>query len=110
MNWKNGGFLPPLKKIIKHNAIHLRFAYSLVELMISLIAISVITAAVVPVITKKMKRDMVNANPYSITSKCDFINSSCALCDKDTKACLVCNRICSGNTYKDISTCLCKSL
>lgn len=71
------------------------FAYSLVEIMISLIIISTICAAVTPVVTRKMAKDATKAGEQSdivkTENECSQFNQSggkCHVCYK--KKCLVC--------------------
>ncbi|MBQ8476312.1 prepilin-type N-terminal cleavage/methylation domain-containing protein, partial [bacterium] len=61
-----------------------RFGFSLIELMISLIAISVITAAFTPVISKNIKSGYLTIGSTGgeyITTYCDAIDTSCKMCD-----------------------------
>jgi len=88
------------------------FAFSLVELMISLITISCIAAAFTPVITKKLKKQDVAlsiAQTSEITNNCkDKFGEFCELC---TKAyCINCSlNNCSDGEYVDSKDCVCKS-
>ena len=82
-------------------------AYSLVELMISLIAISCITAVFVPVITKKITTPGVSSSMPDVTTKCDDFTNKCTLCYPNK--CIVCYRTCNENQYKNNGTCLCEN-
>ena len=85
------------------------YAFSLIELMISLITISCITAAFAPVISKRLSANstMVSSGLGSITVKCqDKFSQYCDLCYKTR--CIVCSRNCASNQFKDIPTCTCK--
>ena len=85
------------------------YAFSLIELMISLITISCITAAFAPVISKRLSANstMVSSGLGSITVKCqDKFGQYCELCYKTR--CIVCSRTCASNQFKDIPTCTCK--
>jgi len=88
------------------------FGFSLVELMISLITVSVIAAAFTPIITKKLKSSTVSAeNVSEISQECNRNNpdgsysfsSSCALCEKN--ACLICSITCGKGKTKNTSKC-----
>ena len=89
-----------------------RVAFSLVELMISLITISCIAAAFTPVITKKLKKQDIAlslAQTSEITSECEPFGfpSECKLC---TKAyCVTCEKSCSKGQYAESKTCTCKN-
>ena len=92
----------PLKK---------RIAFSLIEIMISLITISIIVAAFTPVISKKMKSTDITVlqnNSGLITDKCEDIDPSgyCKLCTKTY--CIQCDRTCSSGQYLDNTVCSCK--
>ena len=90
--------------------ISLAAAFSLIELMISLVVISSITAAFAPVISKKLSSNAttISSGQGSISTKCeDKFGADCTLCYK-TK-CIVCTKSCPTNTYRDIPTCTCKS-
>ena len=99
-------------------------AFSLVEVMVSLIVISVISAAFIPVMTKKMTGKKINVTPkITLTQNCsDFTNKAnggnndnscgkCTFCDmgKSTQRCLLCNCNCPSGLFKDTETCTCKS-
>ena len=65
-----------------------KLAFSLVELMISLIVISIVTAAFAPLITKKLKtsdQSIGTATPTSITSStiCNSVSKGCIECEDD---------------------------
>ncbi len=82
-------------------------AFSLIELMISLITISCITAAFAPIITKKMKNSNVSVALSEISTKCDKFTSECSLCY--SSKCVACSRYCNDNQYKNVGTCLCEN-
>ncbi len=87
-------------------------AFSLVELMISLITISLISAAFAPVITKKLSRSMVTVKSAvaAVRSDCEKFNNNggtCNACIDDS--CLLCDIHCSDNQYKNIGKCLCEN-
>ena len=87
-------------------------AFSLVELMISLIVISCIMAAFVPVISKKMKYSAIalSAGGVSeITTDCsEKFSSNCKLCTK--QYCIQCELSnCAAGTYTENKSCSCKN-
>ena len=86
------------------------FAFSLVELLISLIVISCITAAFAPLITKRVSLNTYSKNTESssgeITSDCDKFNEKCKLCNENS--CLICELKCNSDEYKDEKNCTCK--
>jgi len=104
-----------IKKLFSKKCNSLHFfkklaAFSLVELMISLITISCIAAAFTPVITKKLKKQDVAlslAQTSEIKSPCPEFGDDCKLC---TKAyCVTCEKSCSTGQYAESKTCTCKS-
>ncbi len=83
-------------------------AFSLIELMISLITISCIVAAFTPVITKKLSSSSTGfgGSFKEVTTQCEKFGSDCSLCYPDK--CIVCTKICSSTQYKDSKKCECK--
>ena len=91
------------------------FAFSLVELLISLIAISCITAAFAPVISKKLMSNSVsigstsnNSGGGGLSPDCTHISQNCQSCLGDT--CLSCNTAgfeCEERQYKSNLSCAC---
>ncbi|MBR2069169.1 MAG: hypothetical protein IJ877_05340, partial [Candidatus Gastranaerophilales bacterium] len=74
-----------------------RFAFSLIELMISLIAISVITAAFTPVISKKIKAGNLTIGDSGISQVCDTkFTGCCTLCYPHK--CINCSATCADCT------------
>ena len=93
------GFLHNFKK-------HL--AFSLVELMISLITISCIAAAFTPVITKRLSTNGGGNNSQTqVLSDCSQIegSDSCSLCYPNE--CIVCERTCQPGWFLNIKKCIC---
>ena len=84
-----------------------KLGFSLIELMISLITISCITAAFTPVITKKLKNSNVSVALSEITTKCDKFSEHCNLCY--SQKCVVCTRTCGDFQYKNNGTCQCEN-
>lgn len=80
-------------------------AFSLVELMISLITISLISAAFAPVITKKLKSSTVTVGAGEVKMECSAFGPNCSLCYEDK--CIVCYKSCADNEAVDIANCNC---
>ena len=95
----------------------LKWGFSLVELMISLIVVSVVAAAFSPVITKKLSSNTVVAGATkaisSIRSDCANFNTSGGVCSVCTDSlCLSCTLDnCDENQgkYKNIGKCSCEA-
>ena len=98
--------------------------------MISLIIISAITAAFVPVMTKKISKGSVNITPkLTITQNCPMFThpsqggtsssscGKCAFCDiqRASQRCIICNCNCDSGTldrigtFKNSNDCTCRS-
>ena len=89
-----------------------KLAFSLIELMISLIIISIIAAAFSPVITKRIKSDVVAVGSAisSIRSDCDEFSQKgghCSACMD--KLCILCDINCTSDQYKNIGKCECEN-
>ncbi|MBQ8847808.1 MAG: hypothetical protein IJ003_02580 [Candidatus Gastranaerophilales bacterium] len=78
-------------------------AFSLVEVLISLIIVSVIITAFAPSMTKKHQKKAIAQN--SIKTDCGAINAFCTLCKGNT--CYHCKIDCGINQYKDTVNCKC---
>ncbi len=83
-------------------------AFSLIELLISLITISVILASLAPMVTHKLKHGGISiAQGESVTNTCTSFGANCQLCTK--KKCLLCLVTCPDGQYADKDTCSCKN-
>ena len=80
-------------------------AFSLAELLITLIIISCILAAFAPTITKRVTSELNKKDENIISTNCSAISSDCKLCHADK--CLLCSITCDNNQKKDIETCTC---
>ena len=83
--------------------------FSLVELLISLIVISCITAAFTPLITKKFSSGVFGGggSVSDITADCEKFGPNCNLCTSNF--CLSCTGLtCNSDEYKDNKSCSCK--
>ena len=89
------------------------FGFSLVEIVVALIIISVIIAALAPIITKKMKSNSVSITGGSgssdITTECsDKFSDKCKLCT--SSFCIQCElENCISGTYVENKSCSCKT-
>ena len=82
--------------------------FSLIELLISLIVISCITAAFTPIITKKFSSGVFGGSSGSNgwSDECKDISNDCKLCFKGE--CVMCNLDCTiDGQYKDTPSCKC---
>ncbi len=85
------------------------FGFSLVEIVVALIIFSVITAALAPIITKKLKSNNVTVGSLgggSSNTNCDAFGPNCSFCTSDT--CVVCGLSCLESQALDIPGCSCK--
>ena len=87
-------------------------AFSLIELMISLVIVSLIAAAFSPVITKRIKNDVVAVGSAvsSIRAECEDFNQKgghCSACID--KLCILCDINCTSDQYKNIGKCECEN-
>ena len=87
--------------------------FSLVELSISFIVISILLAAFSPVISKKLAA---SSSPTSITKlsmDCKTVlpeaEGYCTMCYESPKRCILCSRTCAEGEYKDTANCVCLS-
>ena len=82
-------------------------AFSLIELLISLITISVILASLAPVVTHKLKHGGVSVGSKKLTMTCpNTVGSSCTLCLGNQ--CIACPIGC-GSGFKNTLTCKCET-
>ena len=82
--------------------------FSLVELLVSIIVIACITAAFVPLITKKFSSNVFGiGGDGGYTTDCkDKFGPNCVFCSSNR--CIDCNLSCSDGQYKDPNSCTCK--
>jgi len=94
-----------------------KYAFSLVELIVTLVILSCITAALTPVITKKLQSQGIVVGSgggggggsinIDVGTDCDSF-SNCALCS--IEKCVLCNDgICAANEYVVQDDCSCKT-
>ncbi len=114
MNYFINNFMKKLRffELRKNGILKFNFfknGFSLVELMISLIVISLIAAAFVPVITKKLSSSSIFAGSAGggFSKTCSNISEDCALCAGDT--CLSCKNKCDTGETLNTSDCSCET-
>jgi len=89
-------------------------AFSLVELMVTLVVISCIISALVPAITKKLKSQAItvgsggggNTN-LEFEQDCSAFGVDCALCFEDR--CAMCAKSCEDDEFVNTPQCICES-
>ena len=84
-------------------------AFSLVEIVVALIIFSVITAALAPIITKKLKSTGITiggGDGGTLQMTCDEFGPECGLCYPDR--CVSCVKSCLDTQALDIANCKCK--
>ncbi len=87
-------------------------AFSLVEILVALIIVSLIMAAMAPVITKRLSSSGITIGAgggmsNTLSASCEAFGANCTLCYEDK--CISCSISCSSNQAADIDTCSCKS-
>ena len=96
-------------KFFKPNTYKKIFAFSLIEILVTMITLSCFAAVFVPVFTKKQakKRAMMTSTHDNVSSDCSQFGDDCTLCYKDK--CISCELFCGNeNEYLEDSECACK--
>ena len=83
------------------------FAFSLIEVMVALLVVAIIVAALAPVITKRMQRDIVGKSRISTSCSSLFPEGYCGMCYLNPKSCIVCTKVCSSDEFQNVSECSC---
>ena len=83
------------------------FAFSLIEVMVALLVVAIIVAALAPVITKRMQRDIVGRSRISTSCSSLFPEGYCGMCYLNPKSCIVCTKVCSSDEFQNVSECSC---
>ncbi|MBQ7287641.1 MAG: hypothetical protein IJW73_07775 [Candidatus Gastranaerophilales bacterium] len=87
------------------------FGFSLVEILVALIAVSCISAALAPVITKKLKSNAITVG--SMGGKMEFVvdcstwGDDCVFCTEEK--CSLCTKDCNDNEFVFTQDCICKN-
>jgi len=90
-------------KVVKMN----NKAFSLIELMVSLLIVSIIMAALAPVLNKRLKNGTVALN-NKLTERCSVygFDDKCTLCWGANK-CVICLRDCLETQTLNVEQCKC---
>ena len=83
------------------------FAFSLIEVMVALLVVAIIVAALAPVITKRMQRDIVGKSRISTSCSSLFPEGYCGMCYTAPKSCIVCTKVCGSDEFQNVSECSC---
>ena len=88
-----------------------RIAFSLVEILVALIIVSLITAALAPVITKKLSSAGITigaggTSEIEFQMDCSAFSEDCALCFEEK--CTLCTKNCADNEFTSTPDCTCK--
>ena len=82
-------------------------AFSMMELMVCVVAMSIMASVMVPAITQKSKKAEIRVNAEQLTSSCAKFTDKCDLCYLDR--CVVCQRNCGDYNNLDLEKCVCKN-
>ena len=85
------------------------FAFSLIELTITIVIVSIVLAAFIPQLSKKSSADNVSVSKQEITfSQCeDEFGEDCAFCDEEKTYCALCTKECPEDLILDKKICAC---
>ena len=81
-------------------------AFSMMELMVCVVAISIMAAAMAPAIIRKQKKAEVIVNSNQLSPYCSAFSADCNLCYQDK--CVVCMKDCG--TFENINIAECKCI
>ena len=85
------------------------FAFSLIELTITIVVVSIVLAAFIPQLSKKTSSDnigIVNKEIYFSQCKEEF-GEDCAFCDEEKTYCALCTKECPEELTLDKKICAC---
>ncbi len=101
-----------LRKLVKKNLnrafMELKNAFSLVEIAISLLVISIIIAALTPTISKRLTASSSIKNRISTNCNSIYPDGYCAMCYITPKKCISCTKTCNTNQFKNVDSCECE--
>ncbi len=100
--------LGKIKKLIKKTFRQIKNAYSLVEVAISLLVISIIIAALTPTISKRLSASSSIKNRISTNCNSLYPDGYCAMCYITPKKCISCTKTCNPNQFKNVDNCACE--
>ena len=95
-----------MEKIYKYNLAKFLAGFSLIEILIALIIISLITAAFIPILTKKVSKITVHTTSGLTTECSDKFSEDCSLCTE--YECIMCSKNCLDGKYKSLK-CECEN-
>lgn len=98
--------------VLRNNMTRQYGAFSLVEMMVVLIMVSIITSALAPVITKKLKSKSITISKQGgqtaeLSQECSRFTKDCLLCTQTL--CALCEKDCQADEYKDSANCTCET-
>ncbi len=79
--------------------------FSLIEILVGLIIVSVALAAFAPIMNKKVRAQATTIDT-KLSTNCSSINSNCQLC-QGTKFCVQCKNSCNVDHKLRVSDCQC---
>ena len=82
-------------------------AFSLIEVMVSLIVMTIIMAAFVPIVTKRANQKL-QSGFIKQEGDCAYISSRCHLCDTRQNTCLSCELSCIDDKTLNYNKCVCE--
>ena len=84
-----------------------QLGFSVLELLVLLVTISIVTAALAPVFTKRVRSVNATTNPSKVSQNCTGrFSAYCTSCN--IRECLTCDRVCNQAETKIISSCTCQ--
>lgn len=84
------------------------FAFSLIEVMVSLIVMTIIMAAFAPIMTKKASQKLESGFIRQDADCKEMFSEKCYLCDLRKKVCLGCELSCIDGKTLDYNNCVCR--
>lgn len=98
--------------VLRNNMTRQYGAFSLVEMMVVLIMVSIITSALAPMITKKLKSKSITISKQGgqtaeLSQECSRFTKDCLLCTETL--CALCEKDCQAGEYKDSANCTCET-
>lgn len=81
-------------------------AFSMMELMVCVVAVTIMASVLIPTITQKAKKADVRVNADQLSDYCSQFSSYCDLCYPNK--CVVCQRNCGSFDNLNVESCTCK--
>lgn len=73
-----------------------------------MIIIAIITAALTPIITKRLSATSTVKNRISTNCDSYYPEGYCSMCYITPKRCIICTKTCRSDEYKNVSDCICE--